>query len=685
MRVALIALVCACEAPIAPEGAVARFDLPSGAPALLALPFPNDLYLGAGGTVDIGEIPSASAAVRNTIVALETRRGFSRIGTVFFPIDGALDPSSVPTDVAPDGVASVSDPIVLIGEDGVPIPLLVDAPEGLIALRPRYGIALEPGVRYAAAITDAIRDVGGAPLRPSPIFEAVRDGRASEPALVEDALEMLERAGVPRERVVSATLFTTDRTDGLLREIRAIAATAPAPSFTVDRVWRASDLDALFGVPSEDRPGIDVPGEAGESAVVHDAIAFVLSGTFETPRIVTGEGTAIGLLRREAGSIVPGPTPERVPYVLLVPDVADVASLPVVIVHHGLPGTKILGLQIGNTFARMGMAVLAYDAFQNGGRAPSARDTMNVLRGIDEPDGIAEHSDAEVPLRVIGFTGAEPGNEDRMDHWLGAVAQVISDLALTLRGISDGDVASIAAADPALAGFAFDPDRVFYFGQSFGGLAGMAALPLFDGVQAAAFFVGPPDVTENLCSGPYNRMIFEIIGLRMLGLSGPFEEDGRRLCMTPEAELFRWLGEPISPASLLHYALREPIGTGAPPDVLFAYATFDELLGSSSGEHVLGIAGVPVAGRTFLTAPPPIEGSISDNYETPNGTITAAGFIFEGDHSVIRQRDTSLAFDVPYMPPFVRLDPTLPHQNPIEDAHAILRRFFETREVVAAP
>jgi dienelactone hydrolase len=688
MRASALLLVlglCACEAP---SGTFARFAPPASGPVpLYALPFPNDLYLGADGTVEIGDIPGASAAVRNTLIELDERRGFSRIGTVSFPIDGALDPNSIPADAAPDGVASTSDAVVLIDEAGDPIPLLVDyhAEIGSIVLRPRYGIVLDPEARYVAAITDSIRGADGAPLRASPVFAAVRDGTSTDASgerarpFIEDALRALDAAGLRRERVVSATVFTAARTDGLLRELDAIGRAAPAPAFSFDRLWRrGAELDALFGVPSEDRPGVDVaPADGvGESAVVHDAIAFVVSGTFETPRVVTGDGTDIGLLRREAGgAVVTGPVPERVPYVLIVPDVPDLGALPVVIVHHGLPGTKILGLQIGNTFARMGMAVLAYDAFQNGGRAPTANDTRNVLRGIEEPDGLAEHADADVPLRVLGFTA----EGDRIDHWLAAVAQVITDLVVALRALREGEIAAIASADPDLAGISFDPDGIYYVGQSFGGLAGMSALPLFERVQAAAFFVGPPDLTENLCSGPLNRALFETIALRRLGLRRPFEEAGRRLCMTPEAELFRWLGEPVSPASLLHYALREPIHDGEPPDLLFAYATFDELLGAPSGEHVLGIAGVPVMGRTFLTAPPPIEATIARNYPTPNGSITAAGWVFESDHSVIRARDAHVGFEVPFAPPFVMLEQSRPHTNPIEDAHALVRHFFETR------
>jgi hypothetical protein len=109
--------------------------------------------------------------------------------------------------------------------------------------------------------------------------------------------------------------------------------------------------------------------------------------------------------------------------------------------------------------------------------------------------------------------------------------------------------------------------------------------------------------------------------------------------MTPQADLMRWLGEPFSPVAALHYALREPIGADALPDLFFAYGTFDEKLGNSSGEHVLGVAGIPVSGRTFFTALPTLTGAISANLTTPNGTITAAGWIFESDHSVIRSRD----------------------------------------------
>jgi hypothetical protein len=147
-------------------------------------------------------------------------------------------------------------------------------------VRPRYGIVLDPETRYVAAITDAIRNADGAPLEPSPIFRAVRDGEALDAAaerarpFIEDALGALANAGVARDRVVSATIFTTGRTDGLLRELRSITDAAAAPTFTVDRVWRSGDLGAPSAFPSEIARDPISSGRRRRRSIVHDAIAF---------------------------------------------------------------------------------------------------------------------------------------------------------------------------------------------------------------------------------------------------------------------------------------------------------------------------------------------------------------------------------------------------------------------------
>ncbi len=674
--------------------AIAVFAPPdSGALQFLDAPFPSDLYMGDDGTVDIGGAPDASDGLTLAFDFLNQRHGFCRACSIAFPIAGDLDPASVPKDAGPDATASLDDAIVLMRADGSgdPIPLVVDydTVEPSIVVRPRYGIMLEPSTQYVAALTDKIKATDGTPLGPDAAFRAARDGGGGAAAkrtrdVVAPALAMLDKAGLAKRHVVAAAVFTTDDGAFMLEQIKSVVAAAPKPVLSVERVYRASDgtLDALLGMPTEDRPGVDNPPAdgVGTAAIVHDAIDFVLLGSFESPRIVSGSGTDIGTLNQSAdGAITPGPTPEKVPFVLVVPKNANLAKLPVVFAHPGLPSTNTLGVQVGNTFARLGMATLSIDAFQMGRRASSAKDEQNEFRGIPGADGFYEHSDTSVDLRVIGVAGAPAGHAGDVAYGVGFLGQVVSDAATSVRLLHEGDTSAVAAADPALAGFAFDPDQIYYLGQSFGSETGMMSLPIMEHVQAAILSVGPPDLVENLCNGPVNRASFEFEAVNILGLSRPFEEAGRRLAMNPRINLITWAGEPLSADSGLYYLMDHRLDNAPPPDILWFFVEHDEYLGQTSGEQVMGVTGAPVHGPTYLAHVQPLAAPLTANRQTPNGAITAGVWIHDADHSLIRLKHTQIDYETPFYPPFKKLATPADHVNPIEDAHKQMSVFFQTR------
>jgi pimeloyl-ACP methyl ester carboxylesterase len=365
---------------------------------------------------------------------------------------------------------------------------------------------------------------------------------------------------------------------------------------------------------------------------------------------------------------------------MIIPNVPDLSSLPVVIIQHGLPATKRFGLEIGNTFARLGMAVIAVDMFLMGARAASAVDEVSELRGLAVPDGIHEHNDIGVNLAVLGVGGAEAGREADPAYHFATASQMIVDLLSTVRFVRDGNLDAARAADASLSTLSFDRDRVFYVGESYGGYLGMSALPILDGVAAAALVVGGPDAFDSLVNSPHNRPSIEIVTTTYLGLRGAWETAGRRLTMSPVLNLWRWAFEPISGANALHYAFDAPIGTAQPPDALFIFTDCDEFSGSAAGENALGLAGVPVGGAPLrLVSAPSLVAPTSANRETPNGTVTAAGYMYVANHAVLRLRSVTIEHEKPIEPPFTLLAEPRPHDNPIEEAHAQIAELFRSR------
>src|SRR5438105_11707056 len=97
MRLACVfLLVGACAEPTT----TALFAVPSGpAPAdgdFYALPFPNDVYRKADGTLDLSGFPTNSGIVEAYRVAAQSLDGFGLNQAIYARFDGPLDPTSVP-------------------------------------------------------------------------------------------------------------------------------------------------------------------------------------------------------------------------------------------------------------------------------------------------------------------------------------------------------------------------------------------------------------------------------------------------------------------------------------------------------------------------------------------------------------------------------------------------------------
>ena len=127
MRVCLwMVVVMACGDDS--RGPVARFDVPaSGAIDWGVAPFPNDVYLGDDGTVELASMPSAEPVWERVRTDLGERRGFCGTCPIFFPIDGELDPSTV------------AEAVTMIDSSGVELPVEVEWNpfEHVVAVRAR--------------------------------------------------------------------------------------------------------------------------------------------------------------------------------------------------------------------------------------------------------------------------------------------------------------------------------------------------------------------------------------------------------------------------------------------------------------------------------------------------------------------------------------------------------------------
>ena len=669
-----------------PAGAVAVFDLAGLEEGVhLSVPFPSDLHRDADGTVALGALEGvrdreAFAALRRSAAR---RGGFCTTCAIHFAIDGALDPASVPATTS-----ASSDAVVLADVDpdspelGRVFALDVRlTPDGRIAARPPPGITLARGRRYAAAITDAILDAEGAPLRASADFASVRDGGGPEPvrAVVEPALAALEAVGVDRARVVALAPFTTGDPSRDLVRAHAIVDEEPVGVVTVERVIAGVALDDLLGVPERAGPGIDappMPGTEGTRAIAHETTQLVVTGTIDAPRIVEGAGTEVGVPRRDAeGALVAGPR-EAVPFVLIVPSGADLASLPVVLSLHGFNASRVTGFALADTAGRAGAAVLAIDHYQHGERAASAVDEMHAMRGeLAGPDGFAETSPLDVSARVFGYSGVPRGTELSVEYSLGSLLQLASDAMAVLRFVREGDLAPLRAADPALASLAFDPTNVFVVGNSLGAEITTLVLAVDRDVAGAVLNVWPGGIVDNLADSPEFRPIVESLFAPQLGIEGPFDEPARALAVDVVVDLFRYALEPADPLAMAPHLERDPLASEAGPDLLIQLGALDEVAAPAASDAAVAAAGVGCVeplrfGATELVTLP-ASANLSGR--------TALCVFYEGGHGMMELRGQESRYAPPAVPPFERRPEPVAVANPIDAVHAHVEQLLRTR------
>ncbi|MCB9570029.1 MAG: hypothetical protein H6710_22880 [Myxococcales bacterium] len=226
--------------------------------------------------------------------------------------------------------------IVLLRDDGMRWPTFAevdartdDLSRKAVFIRPMR--RLDFGSRYIVAVR-GLRDAGGAPVLPSPIFRALRDDLPTDMPEVEalrpgyEALFAdLEAAGIARDELILAWDFTT-ASEGLVKrdaealvpQIEALAG-AGNLGYTIDKV--------------DDSDG---------------AVARVIRGTFNVPNCMTGQAEPGEFLRRDDKGLPVCEGVVEAPFVAAIPrKIFDAGQpAPIAVYGHGLLGSadEVIGV-----------------------------------------------------------------------------------------------------------------------------------------------------------------------------------------------------------------------------------------------------------------------------------------------------------------------------------------------------
>jgi hypothetical protein len=615
---------------------------------------------------------SARALQCQDITVLNTLDGFNVQPRISIAFDGPIDVSTVNSDsvfLVNLGPRSFGDKVGInqVVWDTATNTLHVESDE-----------LLEQHTTYAVVVTNRVLDAEGKRLK------------KAHPRLVDDD-ERLENATRRHGGwVVGATIFTTQSVTSTLEKVHAqIDAAAPAPAtFALGTLGERTvfPLSSLGPVVfTRDRPTPPTPLTAtvpvAALGAIPGAVSAVAFGRYQSPNYHVSPGEFIPPVGTRTGAPAVQGT-NTVYFNLILPaGTAPAAGWPVAIFGHGFGDNKNNSpFVVAASMAARGIATIAINVVGHG-FGPLGTLTVNrngglppvVLaaggRGIDQNGNgtidSTEGSSAGVPRILIGSSDA--------------LRQTTIDLMQLVRQIQAGmDVDGDGAAD-------LDPGRVYYFGQSFGGIYGTIFLgverdvrvgvpnvpggaiieivrlsPVFRGlyIQAA--------VARGLSNAPPPAFVNENFPLR--DLPPVTNTVAGAVALQDFTDQSEWASQPGNPVAYAPYLRKSPLRGNEPKSVIYQVAKGDQTVPNPTSTAIIragelqdrvtyfrndtAFAANPAMAKnphTFLT-------NIAGN---PGGLI-ASGIAFKAQNQIATffASDGSLTIDPDEAPPAL---PGFPH------------------------
>jgi|GEM_PF-1338667 len=657
--------------------------------------FPNDTLWGDDGALAMAPLASnprfaslaASLQLDRFDALLKTREGFSFSSASFFPMAAAPD-----LETFADRVTYVG----LEGPDaGVRFPAQFDffAKADILVVLPAWGYAMVPGSTYAIIIEEGVKDVDGRTIvAPPAVLNALAFAAPAAPttdgarARGNASWTMLREAlALTDDRVVMATVFTTDRTipwlSALFDAADAFALQAPTShvgsASATELTWVdgkdifGSALDDYFGQPTgtfaympsqwNADARLDAEGLASESGpyaggTYHGRVARVVQGGLVMPSF--NQATTAGRPVPSGHKYVDGaPVPHSsalIPFsVYFCADhmanpttgaMRDDIEIPVAIFTHGGTETRGQAMPFAVTNCLRNIATVVLDLPFHGGRqteaffsaealvVPVPKDIFNSYNGKAESDGVGDPGGATVSVGSLFGLGSR-FDPDVIEANLSSIA---IETHVLIRYLKDTGANGLGA----FVGATFATDRLLMESLSFGTSFTPGVWALDPSVSHVVMSVGSAYVLSvNLPMAPSNAGLVTGIVDGTLGLAndGPYLAEGA--WRDPIMSLLQWFSQRADPLAYAPFVLRFR-EDGHTPKVLLTGNSWDETLFGPAQTTLNQAFGVPAyadatSGWTLDPAMPgasTIEASVfpaealSNNVTYGDRTTTAALF-----------------------------------------------------------
>jgi hypothetical protein len=474
-------------------------------------PFPSNLYTTPDSSQLTGlrvDLPRPDCAVRvsdcQDIAVLDTLDGFNIQPRISVPFSGPIDLSTVSSST-----------IFLVGPGAHLVGInQVGWEPAANTLHFESDEQLAQHTTYLLVVSSGVHAADGSPLE-STFRHDLNYGQTKDAATkayrkqLLEALPMAMAGGVDADEIAGASLFTTQSIDAISRKIRQqltggavnfdLGTGGERTVFPLATVSSATWLRQTGTAPTFSSGSLFLPLLAGVGTLAFGTYA---SPDYETAaKVIPAVGTATGTPAAQGTN--------QIGFTLFVPaGTPPAGGWPVAIFGHGFTDWKNgAPPAVAGTFARSGIATIAINVVGHGG-GPLGTYTINRAalpsvtlplggRGIDQ-DGNGTIDSTE-GVSAVG-ANALISNRD-------GLRQTAVDLMQLVKVLKGGvDVDGAGGAD-------LSTTRIYYAGQSFGGIYGVPLLALEPDIRAGVPNVPGGPIIEIARLSPSFRIL---VGLSLL-------------------------------------------------------------------------------------------------------------------------------------------------------------------------
>ena len=480
-------------------------------------PFPTNLDTVADATQATGvrvDLPMPNCAARPSdcadVTVLNTLDGFNIQPRISIPFSGPIDLSTVSART-----------LFLVGPGGQVI-----GPNQLVwepatnTLDVESDQQLDQATTYLLVLTRGVRDVHGDPLEKTTFRHDLNYGQTKDAAAkayrkaLLDALPMAMAGGANPSDIAAVSLFTTQSITAISKKIRA-QLTGGDPNFVLGTAGERTVFPLSTVTSVAWRRQVTTTPTFTTGALILPLLGGVGTigfGTYASPDYETA-GKVIPAVGTATGTPVPQGTNQVQFTVFLPAGTAPAGGSPVAIFGHGFTDWKNGAPPVvAGTLARNGIAMVAINVVGHGSGPLGTYTVSRVgLPAVTLPNG-GRGIDQDGNGSIDSTEGVNAAPPNTLIGGRDGLRQTTIDLMQLVKVLKGGvDVDGNGTDD-------LSTSRIYYAGQSFGGIYGTQLLGLEPDIRAGVPNVAGGPIIEIARLSPSFRIL---VGLSLLSRTPP--------------------------------------------------------------------------------------------------------------------------------------------------------------------